>query len=237
MGGPLHTEVVLGWFGLAAEGESAVGTTPGRGGGRGATPSAEVALRLGPQLRAGLVAQSGVNTALGGRTGGRDDRGPGGARRGQAMNSKVASRRQPSLPAPSADARLIEVVANNEATPAQIRSFERKVQNDALFQNMVLDRIRRYYATSSWTEALTIRTVMTQHWVETMLRHFPVGQGEGGRDQVAEIPAPGSGRAASSSGPPARTPHAAAASQAAQASSGRSVRSLSELLKLSKPSR
>ncbi len=238
MGGPQHTQAVLGAFGLEGEDESAEGTRRGQGGGRGAMPSVEVALRLGVPLRAGAVARSGANSALGGRTGGRDDRavrGPGGARRGQAMNSEAAAPRQPSMPLPSADARLIELVANNEATPAQIRSFERKIQNDAQFQVMVLDRIRRYYATSSWAEPLSLRTVMTQLWVETTLRHLSVGEDEGGGDQVVETPGPESRRAANNRRPQACTPSAAAANQAAQAS-GRSVRSLSELLKLSRPS-
>ena len=251
--GPRYTRAALGAFGLETGVEFAAATGPeqsrGRGGcgGRAATGFAEVALSPDTPLRLGPVARSGANTTLGGSTGGRGDRagrGPGRAGRageavgrlqargGQAMNGEIAAPQQTPIPPPSANARLIELVAKNEATKAQIRSFEQKIQNDALFQDLVLDRIQRYYDTSSWAEPLCLRTVMTQIWIEKTIARVSLDEKRG--DQGGEYSGPESRAAASCEGPPAGT-RAAAADEVAQGSA-RLVRSLSDLLESSKPS-
>ncbi|ERF69786.1 hypothetical protein EPUS_07042 [Endocarpon pusillum Z07020] len=254
VGGPRYTRAALGAFGLETEVEFAAATrweqSRGRGGrgGRAAMRLAELALAPDISLRPGPVARSGANITLGGGIGGRGDRagrGPGRAGRtgedvgrlqaseGQAINREIAAPQQSSVPLPSANARLIELVANNEATPSQIRSFEQKIQNDALFQDIVLDRIQEYYVTSSWAEPLCLRTLMTHIWIDKTIARVSVDE-EGG-DQAGQFSGPEHRAGASNRGPPAGT-RAAAADEVVQGS-GRLVRSLSDLLESSKPSR
>ncbi|KAF7506098.1 hypothetical protein GJ744_012249 [Endocarpon pusillum] len=256
VGGPRYTRAALGAFGFETEVEPAAATrweqSRGRGGrgGRAATRLAEVALAPDISLRPGPVARSGANITLGGGTGGRGDRagrgrGPGRAGRTgeavgrlqasevQATNREIAAPQQSSIPAPSAKARLIELVAKNEATPSQIRSFEQKIQNDALFQDIVLDRIQEYYVASSWAEPLCLRTLMTRIWIEKTIARVSVDE-EGG-DQAGEFSGPGYRASARNRGLPAGT-CAVAADEVVQGS-GRLVRSLSDLLASSKPSR
>lgn len=250
--GPRYTRAALGVFGLETGVEFAAATrgeqSRGRGGhgGTAATRLAEFALASDISLRPGPVARSGANITLGRGAGGRGDRagrGPGRAGRageavgrlqprdGQAIHRENAASQQSSGPPASANARLVEMVAKNEATPSQIQSFEQKIQNDALFQDIVLDRIQEYYRTSSWAEPLWLRTVMTRIWVDKTIAR--VSTDEEGGARAGELSGPEYRAVASSRGPPAGT-RAAAADEVSQAS-GRLVRSLSDLLESSKP--
>lgn len=252
--GSRYTRAALGVFGLETGVEFAAATrgeqSRGRGGygGRAATRLADVALAPDILLQPGPVSRSGVNITQGGGTGGRGDRagrGPGRvgrtgeavgrpqAREGQAIKREIAAPQRSSVPPPSANARLIELVAKNEATPSQIRSFEQKIQNDALFQDIGLDRIQEYYRTSSWAESLCLRTVMTRIWVDKTIAR--VSADEEGGDQAGEFSGPEYRARASSREPPAGTRSAAA--DEVSLGSGRLVRSLSDLLESSKPLR
>ena len=204
-------------------GESPAGRRSGRGHGRGAE-----AVQQPPAPRtAGRAAHvRGNATPRQAAPRGKDQAGPSRATQGAAAAPSSQS---------SARARLVELVANEEATPTQMVLFEDNIQNDRPFQELVLAQIRVYHSTSSPKKALKLRTVMTQLWIEKKVRELSVatgggagggsGRGQGrGQGQVQGQAAEYHGGQSSSS----------LAGRAAQAPGGM-VRTLSDLLESSRP--